>query len=197
VMVFERASFLFTLCFFIVAAWFFLENPGSIALGKYILPFAATGLLCLPVIFLVSLIQFKSDPPDNQNDRSKNPYRHKILLVCRSFSLFKNQPKIILASSGIAFLWHLTYLLRVYFLFTAVTVDIDIFQLCWMASLVLFLQILPISLNGIGLREGAYAYLFNLAGMPVEKGVLIGILFFTQMIIASTIGGVFVILAKK
>jgi uncharacterized protein (TIRG00374 family) len=197
VMVFERSSFLFTLCFFIAASWFFLVNPNSRAFGKNILPFAVTGLLCLPGIFLVSPVLFKSDPSFNQNDKSRNSYWHKILLVFRSFSLFNNKPKLLLASLGIAVLWHFAYLLRVYLLFTAVNVNINIFQLCWMASLVLFLQILPVSLNGIGLREGAYAYLFNLAGMPVEKGVLIGTLFFTQMLIASAIGGAIVISSKE
>jgi hypothetical protein len=56
---------------------------------------------------------------------------------------------------------------------------------------VLLLQTLPISFAGIGLREGAYAYLLTLYGLPPEKGVLIGILFFSQMLIMAFVGGVF------
>ena len=59
-----------------------------------------------------------------------------------------------------------------------------------MGSLVLLLQTLPISFAGIGLREGAYAYLFTMYGLPPEEGVLIGILFFSQILIVAFMGGV-------
>ena len=63
-------------------------------------------------------------------------------------------------------------------------------EVTWMASLVMLLQALPISLAGIGVREGAYAYLVTLFGLPVETGVVIGILFFSQMLIMAITGGI-------
>ena len=59
-----------------------------------------------------------------------------------------------------------------------------------MGSLVLLLQMLPLSFAGIGIREGAYAYLFSLYGLAPEAGVLIGLLFFSQMLILAGLGGV-------
>lgn len=67
----------------------------------------------------------------------------------------------------------------------------------WMGSLVLLLQVMPVSIAGIGIREGAYAYLFALCGLPSEKGVLIGILFFTQMLIVALIGGILEIIENN
>jgi uncharacterized membrane protein YbhN (UPF0104 family) len=60
-----------------------------------------------------------------------------------------------------------------------------------MAPLVLLLQIIPVSFAGIGVREGAYAYLFGLFKLPPELGVLTGILFFSQEILFAVIGGMF------
>jgi hypothetical protein len=60
----------------------------------------------------------------------------------------------------------------------------------WIGSLVLLLQTIPISFAGIGLREGAYAYLFTFFNLPPEKGVLIGIFFFSQMLIIAFVGGI-------
>jgi len=197
VMIFERASFIFILCLFMVVSGCFLVDPDSHALGQSILPIAVAGLLCLPGLYLVFSALFKTAPSDSNLNAGVNSFKAKILYACRSLSLFNGQSKVLIASTGIAFLWHSAFLLRVYFLFAAVNVHIDIFHLCWMASLVLLIQILPVSLNGIGLREGAYAYLFNLAGMPMEKGVLIGALFFTQMLIASAIGGIIVVYTKE
>ena len=66
----------------------------------------------------------------------------------------------------------------------------------WMGSLVLLLQVLPVSFAGIGVREGAYAYLFTLFDMAPEKGILIGVLFFTQMLVFAIIGALLTLLEK-
>ena len=65
-----------------------------------------------------------------------------------------------------------------------------------MGSLVLLLQTLPLSLAGIGLREGAYAYLFRLYKLPPENGVLIGVLFFSQMLKMAAGGGGFELMER-
>lgn len=197
VLIVERASFLFVVCLFIIVSSRFLVNADSREIGNHLLPFAVAGLLGLPGIYLVVFFSFKPGTPKKKPSRNDKSIRDRISAVYRSFSIFKDQSGVVLVSTGIAFIWHLTYLLRVFFLFAAVSVNTDLFHLCWMASLVLLIQILPVSVNGIGLREGVYAYLFGLAGLPVEKGVLIGTLFFTQMLIASAIGGMIVLGSKE
>jgi hypothetical protein len=73
----------------------------------------------------------------------------------------------------------------------AASLPLTLVDVAWMGSLVLLLQTLPISFAGIGLREGAYAYLFSLYRLPPEKGILIGVLFFSQMLIMASVGGIF------
>ena len=73
---------------------------------------------------------------------------------------------------------------------------LNLIDIVWMGSLVLMLQTLPISFAGIGLREGAYAYLFMLYDLPPEKGVLIGLLFLSQMLIMAFVGGIFELMDK-
>jgi len=77
-----------------------------------------------------------------------------------------------------------------YFLFYAINLQLSIIDIAWMGSLILLLQIIPLSFAGLGVREGAFAYLFTLFGLVPEKGFLIGILFFSQMLILSAIGGI-------
>jgi hypothetical protein len=59
----------------------------------------------------------------------------------------------------------------------------------WMVSLALLIQVVPVSLAGLGLREETYAYLFTLFNLPAEKGILIGLLFFSQLLLFSIFGG--------
>jgi uncharacterized membrane protein YbhN (UPF0104 family) len=56
---------------------------------------------------------------------------------------------------------------------------------------------LPVSLNGIGLREGGYLFLFQFIGIGSEKGVAFGILLFVIIALDSLIGGVLFLMQKS
>ena len=90
---------------------------------------------------------------------------------------------------GLGFVWQLFFIGRLYALIAATALPLNVLDVAWMGSLVLLLQTIPISFAGIGVREGAYAYLFTLFNLPPEAGVLIGILFFSQMLIMAFAGG--------
>ena len=55
---------------------------------------------------------------------------------------------------------------------------------------------LPISLNGIGLREGGYLFLLRRIGISSEKAIAFGLLWFIIIALDSLIGGVVFILRK-
>ena len=97
---------------------------------------------------------------------------------------------------ALSLVWQIFYISRLLMLTKAAALPLNPIDILWMGSLVLMLQTLPISFAGIGLREGAYAYLFTLYDLTPEKGVLIGVLFFSQMLIMAFVGGVFELTAK-
>ena len=53
---------------------------------------------------------------------------------------------------------------------------------------------LPVSLNGLGLREGGYLFLFQFIGVGSEKGVAFGLSLFVIIAIDSLIGGLIFLL---
>jgi uncharacterized membrane protein YbhN (UPF0104 family) len=55
--------------------------------------------------------------------------------------------------------------------------------------LVAVLTILPISFNGIGIREGGFIYFLGLKGISAEKALTLSLSFFAIQIAASLIGG--------
>jgi uncharacterized protein (TIRG00374 family) len=111
------------------------------------------------------------------------------------FTVFYRYDKVLL-TVFLALIWHLLFLLRVYALFLSLEVPLDFIDATWMASLVLLVQVIPVSFSGIGVRETAYAYLFKMQNLPLEQGALIGILFFSQMLFMSLIGGVLELSSK-
>ena len=118
----------------------------------------------------------------------------RVELFVESFSLNNMKAAFYAAIIGLSFVWQIFYISRLFALIKAAGLPLDLIDIVWMGSLVLLLQTLPISFAGIGLREGAYGYLFTLYGLPPEKGVLIGILFFSQMLIMAFVGGIFELL---
>ena len=55
---------------------------------------------------------------------------------------------------------------------------------------------IPISLNGLGLREGGYIFLLAVIGINSEKGIAFGILLFLIVAVDSLIGGVLFLLQR-
>ena len=55
---------------------------------------------------------------------------------------------------------------------------------------------LPISVNGLGLREGGYVFLLAVIGIDAEKGIAFGLLLFLIVALDSLIGGILFLLKK-
>ena len=55
--------------------------------------------------------------------------------------------------------------------------------------LVILITLIPISFNGIGVREGAFIYFFGLKGVGAEPALGLGLLFFSVQVALSLIGG--------
>ncbi len=201
VMLFERSSFLFVLFFIVMISLVLVANPVAKTILYTTLPLLVAGLLgILLYYFYLNSSWFHRSTNrfcSYVYGKIQNEKIHKISQFTNAFSMYYYKKKIVLSGLYLAFVWHLFFLLRVYLLTISSEVSLSFVQISWMASFVLLLQILPITLNGIGIRETAYAYLFRIQDLPPEKGVLLGILLFSQMLIMSFIGGILHLLSKE
>jgi uncharacterized membrane protein YbhN (UPF0104 family) len=57
--------------------------------------------------------------------------------------------------------------------------------------IVWFVSLLPISLNGLGVREGTFVFLFVVTGMTKETAITISGLYLLQTIAQGLLGGLF------
>ena len=191
--VFERATFVLVLLIFGFGPLFFFHFTPEISELRdriFVLIFAAFFLVCavlayflFPVLqsFIASvLIRFL--PAQRMRERVEVFFEGFTLQEIGTRQLFQRL-------LWLSLLWQAVFLCRIYTLFQATSIPLGIADAAWMGSLVLLLQMLPLSFAGIGIREGAYAYLFTLSGLAPEGGVLIGLLFFSQMLILAGIGG--------
>jgi hypothetical protein len=56
---------------------------------------------------------------------------------------------------------------------------------------------LPISLNGLGLREGGYLFMLQIIGFSSETGMAFGLLLFLIIAVDSLLGGLIFLLKKN
>jgi hypothetical protein len=81
-------------------------------------------------------------------------------------------------------------ILRIGLLIMAVGASLPWSTVLWLGSFIFFIQIIPVSFSGLGVRESAFAFSFELYGLQAEEGTVVGLLFFIQALTAAGIGGV-------
>ena len=81
-------------------------------------------------------------------------------------------------------------IILVYFLGRALGMQLCIIQYFIAVPLVWFTIMIPVSISGVGLREGAFIYFFNLFGVNQELSLGLSILFYLQNLIIGSVGGI-------
>jgi uncharacterized membrane protein YbhN (UPF0104 family) len=205
-----RASFVASIIFERLTFFLVLVLCGSIPLLMYesmptilVLKFRLQPWVILTLIIIAALLSFYLSASVRSlaisiAGRIFNRFSDKLKIVpfIETFALNRMKATYYVGIIGLSLVWQIFYIGRLFTLIKAASLPLGLIDIVWMGSLVLMIQTLPISFAGIGLREGVYAYLFTLYNLPPEKGVLIGVLFFSQMLIMAFVGGVFELMEK-
>lgn len=94
-------------------------------------------------------------------------------------------------------LFQISFVLVTDMLFRAFGLNVSFLVQLGFVSLISILTMLPISINGLGIREGAYVYLFSLVGVAETISVAVSILFFILVLIGTSAGALFWIFERK
>ena len=176
------------LCFFIALP--FALSKAEIPL-VYTLIMTAASLAC--VIFIL-LCLFSDKLPIPQFISNRFSFIGKLQ---SSLSIYRKHKKQILLSSLDSLWLQLLTLFIAYAYFRAVGVDIDISILVVFTSITIVISMVPISLNGIGVREGTQVALFTgILGIPAPVVLSAGLLGYIPLLFQAAQGAV-VLLAKK
>ncbi|MEH7107343.1 lysylphosphatidylglycerol synthase transmembrane domain-containing protein [Bacillus sp. JJ1764] len=81
-------------------------------------------------------------------------------------------------------------------LFLSLNIHLPWMHLLMAITLISVITMLPVSVNGIGVREGCYVFFFTGLGVPDEIAVSVSLLFLFLVTLTSVIGGVFWILGR-
>ena len=176
------------LCFFIALP--FALNQAEIPIA-YTITMTVALLACM-VIVVLCLFSDKIPIPHFLTDRLAF-----IPKLQNSLSIYRKHKKQILLSSLDSLWLQLLTLFIAYAYFRAVGVDIDISILVVFTSITTVISMVPISLNGIGVREGTQVALFTgILGIPASVVLSAGLLGYIPLLFQAAQGAV-VLLARK
>ncbi|HWI54544.1 MAG TPA: lysylphosphatidylglycerol synthase transmembrane domain-containing protein [Desulfobacteria bacterium] len=84
-----------------------------------------------------------------------------------------------------------------YFLLRAMGITgISLWQCTLIIPVISAVSMIPVSINGLGIREGAYVYLFSSLGMSAAQSVTLSGLFFIIVTAVSLLGGIIFVAEK-
>ena len=177
------------LCFFIALP--FALNKAEIPL-VYTVTMTAALLACM-VFILLCLFSDKFPIPHFVTDKLTF-----IPKMQKSLSIYRQYKKQLLLSSLDSLWIQLLTLFIAYAYFKAVGVDIDISILVVFTSITIVVSMLPISLNGIGVREGIQVALFTgILGIPAPVVLAAGLLGYIPLLFQAAQGAIVLIARKK
>ncbi len=111
-----------------------------------------------------------------------------INLIMSSYKEYSKNLSRIFASMAIGLVFHLLCVLIYVFISAAAGFDIAIFDWCWIYGSVSLLLLLPITVGGLGLREGGIVGLLGFFGIPGEKALALSLVVFALQLTGALSG---------
>lgn len=115
--------------------------------------------------------------------------------LCRLGS-YKKHPVTLARVLGLSFLFQVCLVFSNVFIFQSVGVNLSLSLHFLYVPVVMAVSMIPLSINGLGVREGMYVVLYGYAGVEPATAMLCSLLFYSLVTLASLAGGV-VIFTRK
>lgn len=102
---------------------------------------------------------------------------------------YLNRPRMLLATTGLSVLVQAANVVLVWLIGVALAADVPASFYWIMVPMVTLLTLVPVSLNGMGIREGGTVLFLSQVGVPEGTALTIAVLWFAVMAVNSLAGG--------
>jgi glycosyltransferase 2 family protein len=109
--------------------------------------------------------------------------------ILRSFRNYRTHRRLLAIVLLLAFAFQLNVVVinKIYTL--ALGIEVDFSLLLVIIPLIFLTEALPISINGLGVRESAFVFFFVMNGLTVEQGVAVSLLIVAERYLLGLLGG--------
>lgn len=175
---FDRLIGLFALIsIFVVASLFLPENP-------YVWLILAVYLVAVAAFLIVTSDRMIARLPAAPSRWVRLPVK-----VLRSFNAYRRHTPALMLILGIALVFQFNIVVISKLNCLALGVDVPFGQLLAIIPLIFLIESLPISINGLGVRESAFSFFFPMIGHAAEQGFGVSLLILFLRYMRGGIGG--------
>ncbi|MDD5772797.1 MAG: lysylphosphatidylglycerol synthase transmembrane domain-containing protein [bacterium] len=116
--------------------------------------------------------------------------KENVIIFYEAMHFFITHRQVLFKIMIISFFMQFLSIMSCYFVAKAIGLSLSVFYFFIFVPVMFFITAIPISLSGIGVREGVFVYLFSKAGVPSDTAVMISLLFFSLGVLIGLVGGV-------
>lgn len=125
------------------------------------------------------------------------PVQRKFQQVADSLRVFSGKGRVLAACIFISLLFQINVVIHYWFIGEALGIEISWFLYFAYIPASLLLLMIPASINGIGLREQAFIFLFGNAGVTTAFAVSLAWIAFGVVLLQAVVGGIVFAIRKK
>lgn len=170
--------------------------PNRSLLGGFIYPVFWFFVICVLLVYLTV-------HPAVLRPIARLPWKgwQNVILKLRDINAviqsYRSKPLEILRVTIYSVIFQMTMVLINYYLLRATGIeDVGLWHCTLMVPIISAVSMIPVSINGLGIREGAYVILFGNLGMSASQSVTLSMIFFFIVTAVSLLGGFIFILEK-
>lgn len=115
----------------------------------------------------------------------------QLILFIDAWRAYAKHPVALWCSIAVGLIQEAMYIAIVAVLAISLEIDLPILEWCWIFAIVSMAAIMPISLAGIGVREGAFVGLLTAFSIPAEQALALSLSIFALHVLLGLIGGIF------
>jgi len=130
------------------------------------------------------------------NKRLLKKFKQKILDFRKTIIFYKERRKALYKALFWSFLLQVNVIIHYFLIGKALNLNIQILDYFIFIPIVHLILLIPITINGLGLREGSYIEIFKFYGILPETAFSFAIIDLAFMLIIGTIGGMIYIFRK-
>jgi hypothetical protein len=146
------------------------------------------------VLGVAGFLIVSSDTAIRIINASKISLVRKIGKILGSFRNYRRDPRTLALVILLSFIFQLNIVIVNKMYTMALGLDIPFSVLLVIIPLIYLTEILPISINGLGVRESAFGFFFVLIGHTVEEGLAVSLLVIGMRYLLGLLGGTLLLL---
>jgi hypothetical protein len=117
--------------------------------------------------------------------------------VLDSVAVYRSRPRLLLGVFGLSLVFQMVVITTIFLLSRALGWDTPFPYFCIFVPLITLGEALPVSIFGIGVRDGLYVLFFSFAGVPREKALALSMVYVFVSILYSLLGGLVFLLRRS